>query len=141
VLKTKNEQNKLSYIIREDEDGNPVMDIYIPAGEQVLIPSGIKANIHNKNSFLIATNKSGIASKKHLVMGACVIDADYQGEIHINMLNVGNETVVISTGMKIVQFIHEYFINTDWREISNTEYDSFKVSDRGAGGFGSTTLK
>lgn len=77
VLKEKNKDNNLGYVIREDESGNPIMDIRIPAGEQILIPSGIKVNIHNKNSFLIATNKSGIASKKHLVTGACVIDADY----------------------------------------------------------------
>jgi len=140
-LKEKNKMNNLEYRAAIDAQGDEITEIVIPAGEQIMIPSGIKVNIHNKSTFLIATNKSGIASKYHLVCGACVIDADYQGEIHMNMLNVGNTPVTVYTGMKIVQFIHEYFVNTDWQEITNEQYDAFGISDRGAGGFGSTTLK
>lgn len=142
-LKAKNGLNKLEYIL-DGEDGdnsNYTLRIGIPAGEQVNIPSGIKVNILDKNTYLEANNKSGIASKYHLVVGASVVDADYQGEVHLNLLNVGNYRIELTSGMKIVQFIHKYYINTDWEEISTDEYNNLEVSDRGAGGFGSSGVK
>lgn len=137
----KNRNNKLGYIIDKDDANNFVLRIIIPAGEQVNIPSGIKVNIFDKCTYLEANNKSGIATKYHLVAGACVVDADYQGEVHLNMINTGNVDIEITSGMKIVQFIHKYYINTDWEEISTNEYNSLKASDRGAGGFGSSGVK
>ena len=76
-----------------------------------------------------------------MVVGASVVDADYQGEVHLNLLNVGNYRIELTSGMKIVQFIHKYYINTDWEEISTDEYNNLEVSDRGAGGFGSSGVK
>lgn len=137
----KNRNNKLGYIIDKDDANNFVLRIVIPAGEQVNIPSGIKVNIFDKGTYLEANNKSGIATKYHLVAGACVVDADYQGEVHLNMINTGNVDIEITSGMKIVQFIHKYYINTDWEEISTNEYNSLEASDRGAGGFGSSGVK
>ena len=142
-LKAKNTANNLQYILDGEDGENPnyTLRIIIPAGEQINIPSGIKVNILDKNTYLEANNKSGIASKYHLVVGACVVDADYQGEVHLNMLNVGNKDVELVSGMKIVQFIHKYYIHTDLEEISNDEYNSLKASDRGSGGFSSSGIK
>lgn len=138
----KNRNNKLGYILdKEDGATNFTLKIVIPAGEQVNIPSGIKVNIFDKGTYLEANNKSGIATKYHLIAGACVVDADYQGEVHLNMINTGNTDIEIASGMKIVQFIHKYYIDTDWSEISTDEYNQLKVSDRGAGGFGSSGIK
>ena len=95
----------------------------------------------DKNTYLEANNKSGIASKYHLVVGASVVDADYQGEVHLNLINTGNTDVEVFSGMKIVQFIHKYYIHTDLEEISIDEYNSLKASDRGSGGFSSSGIK
>jgi deoxyuridine 5'-triphosphate nucleotidohydrolase len=141
VLLEKNKGRNIEYQLAIDETGAQVCQITIKGGEEILIPSGIKVNILDKNTYLEATNKSGIASKFHLLTGACVIDADYQGEVHMNMHNVWTKPVTIVTGQKLVQFIHKYYIDTDWTEISNDEYNCLKTSDRGNGGFGSTTLK
>lgn len=54
-----------------------VQYIKILPGSRVLIPSGIHVNLP-KNVFLNAENKSGIASKRGLLRGACLIDNDYQ---------------------------------------------------------------
>lgn len=142
-LMEKNKNNALTYIYdgEDGEDENYSLRIIVPAGEQINIPSGIKVNILDKNTYLEANNKSGIASKYHLIVGACVVDADYQGEVHLNMLNVGNKDVELVSGMKIVQFIHKYYINTDWEEISNDEYNNLEESDRSSGGFGSSGEK
>ena len=103
-----------------------------------MIPSGIKVWIHDKNTYLQATNKSGVASKFHLDVMANTIDADYQGEVHINLCNNVNTTIMLKGGQKIVQFIHKQYINTQWAEITNDEYNAIGVTDRGEGGFNST---
>ena len=142
-LKEKNKVNKLQYILDSEDGENPnyTLRIIIPAGEQINIPSGIKVNIFDKNTYLEANNKSGIASKYHLVVGASVVDADYQGEVHLNLINTGNTDVEVFSGMKIVQFIHKYYIHTDLEEISNDEYNNLKASDRGSGAFSSSGIK
>lgn len=141
-LKEKNKNNNLSYQTFIDFDNNRnELEITIPAGSQILIPSGIRVNILDKRTYLEANNKSGIATKYNLLVGASVVDADYQGEVHINVHNVSNHDVTIKTGMKLVQFIHKYYIDTDWNEITNEEYNNIKVSDRGNGGFGSSGIK
>lgn len=140
-LKTKNEKYNLNYAHTADSDGNETLIIKLLPGQQVLIPSGIKVNILDKNTYLEANNKSGIATKFGLLVGATVVDADYQGEVHLNVHNVSDHEVRIETGMKLVQFIHKYYINTDWKEISNEDYDMLETSDRGNRGFSSSGIK
>lgn len=113
-------------------------DIVIGPHSQVLIPCGIKVDILDKNTYLDAENKSGIATNKELLVGAQVVDAIYQGEVHINLHNVSNRPQKIAFGSKAVQFLHKEYIQTEWEEISNGEYNAIEASDRGAGGFGST---
>ena len=108
-------------------------------GSSCLIPSGIKANVP-ENHALVAFNKSGVAVKKSLHVGACVVDEDYQGEIHINLTNVGNETVQIESGEKIIQFV---LVPVSYNEVQLVgEGDLFESNtQRGSGGFGSTGTK
>jgi dUTP pyrophosphatase len=127
------------------------IDLYIPndyesktlfPGESVLIPAGLKANIPENHAF-IAFNKSGVSTKKHLVVGACVIDEDYQGEIHIHIFNHSNkESVNIEPGEKIIQCVLVP-VKYDSIEMVDTEEDLWngEVTERGTGGFGSTNEK
>lgn len=134
-LKEKNKNNCLSYLYTESK-----LEIVIPPGEQVNIPSGIKMNIINKNTYLQMTNKSGVASKKHLDVMANTIDADYLGEVHLNLCNNGNTDITIESGEKIVQGIHKEYIRTEWEEISLPEFNLLNT-ERGEGGFGSSGIK
>ena len=124
------------------------IDFYVPegdgyhlfGGDDVLIPSGIRAKVPEGKA-LIAFNKSGVATKKKLTIGACVIDEDYQGEIHIHLFNMTNEYVYLAPGDKIAQFI---LIPIDYDEPEEmfSEADVFpELSERGASGFGSTDTK
>lgn len=54
-----------------------ISKIEILPNSKILIPSGIHVNLPD-NVFLKAENKSGIASKRSLIVGACVIDQDYE---------------------------------------------------------------
>jgi len=105
-------------------------------GESVLIPSGIKVNIPHGFA-LIAHNKSGIAAKKSLDVMASVVDETYQGEIHINVINNGNEDQVLIPDMKIIQFL---LLPVNYSIPIEVEIDNLytEVSNRSDGGFGST---
>lgn len=126
------------------------IDFYIPndmewdgktirPGEAVIIPSGIIANVPRYHA-LIAFNKSGVATKKGLQVGACVIDEDYQGEIHIHLTNVSRNDAHIACGDKIVQFLLIPICYVDLEEV-DPSYIFSEVSERGTGAFGSTGNK
>lgn len=108
------------------------------------IPSGIHSFM-DKDTGLLAMNKSGIASKKKLIVGACLVDPNYQGIIHCHVINTSDEEVAIDLGTKIVQFVPYKFDTTEIvveDNISQEEfYSDLEFSNRGAGGFGSTGLK
>jgi dUTPase len=72
-----------------------------------------------------------------LVIGAQVIDEDYQGEIHIHLINTGYEEVHITPGMKIAQFI---LVPVSYAEPKETpDEELFRdISERTSGGFSFT---
>ena len=115
--------------------------IVIPVHGRVNIPSGIRSRI-SPNIALEAQNKSGIATKHGLVYGASVVDANYQGIIHISLINTTSQVIEIPFGMKVVQFIPrlidvspiEVYNNISFEEF----YKDFEFSNRGEGAFGST---
>ena len=88
---------------------NTMMPTWLPPGTRINIPSGIHIDFLGsglQDYALVFFNKSGVASKKGLVVGACVVDADYQGEVHINLINTNeNESIELMPGDKIIQGI------------------------------------
>lgn len=118
---------------------NDFVKVNLPPGGSALIPSGIKVEVP-KGYALIAFNKSGVATKKGLQIGACVVDEDYQGEVHLHMVNVSDKMTSIEPGDKIVQFI---LLPVYYAEVEELSIDSIHktVTERGAGGFGSTGTK
>ena len=109
----------------------------IHPGDSILIPGGIKVKIPAGHA-LIFFNKSGVAAKKSLVLGSCVVDQDYQGELIFNLHNIGKTFQYISPGDKIVQGILLPVFYAMPEEVKNEDELYDKVTDRGAGGFGST---
>lgn len=107
-------------------------------GESILIPSGIKFRIPHSYA-LIAHSKSGVAVKKGLAVGACVIDEDYQGEVGIHLINISNKATTLKAGEKIVQLLLQRVSYADLVMV-HSEEELFKNMDskRGEGGFGST---
>lgn len=105
--------------------------------ESVNIPSGIKTRFPD-GKVLIAFNKSGVSTKKRLQIGACVIDSDYDGEVHLHLYNVGYTPITINPGDKIAQFILLNYNHADILEVDNFE---LRITERGEDGFGSTNRK
>ena len=120
---------------------NDFQEITLQPNQSTLIPSGLKVNIPNDH-VLIAFNKSGVATKKNLQVGASVVDEDYQGEIHIHLTNVGTSPQTISAGDKIIQFLLLPIVY-EGVELVETEEELYGgvQTERGDGGFGSTGVK
>jgi dUTP pyrophosphatase len=106
-------------------------------GESILIPAGVKVDVP-KGWALIFQNKSGVASKRKLDVGACVVDHGYEGEVHLNLHNVGKDPQTIKPGEKIVQGVMFEIGGHQMVETPESEMWLDSESDRGAGGFGST---
>lgn len=110
----------------------PHEDINIPSGIKTVVPDGWA---------LIFFNKSGKATKDKFMVGACVVDSGYRGEVHLHVFNNGNETRTINPGDKVVQGILLPVSMCGTKEITNEEYEEFCNTERGEGGFGSTGTK
>lgn len=105
---------------------------------RILIPSGIHVKLDHGIA-LIAFNKSGVASKLGLIVGSCVVDESYMGEVHLSLVNPSSSEVRLHWGQKIVQFIEipvKYNKVVEYSSIDKL-YKGFD-SERKDGGFGST---
>ena len=119
-------------------DGNSLI-MEIKPLQSVVLETGLKFGVPH-GFMLEVKNRSSMAAKKQLVVGACVIDPGYNGELLINLHNIGNEMRTISPGDKIAQVVMVPVIHFRARKImTDTLYESdICISNRGAGGFGST---
>ena len=109
-------------------------------GDTVLVPTGCTFGIPHGYMMEIM-NKSGLAYKRQLLVGACVVDSGYEGEVFVNLHNVGNETQYLEPGDKVAQavvvpVVHARFVASESPDI----YDWYPItiSNRGTGALGST---
>ena len=112
---------------------------WLRSGESAVLPTGLKFGIPH-GYMLEVKNRSGNAAKLHLLVGACVVDSGYDGEVFVNLHNIGLEPQFITAGMKIAQVVLIPVVH--FRAIERTEgnlYDyPMTISDRGHGSLGST---
>ena len=116
-----------------------VSSMSIEPGESVILPTGLQFGIPH-GYMLQVMNRSSVAAKRHLVVGAHCVDSGYEGEIFINLHNVGKETQVIPRGMKVAQLVMVpvvHFRAQEVREISLYR-ENISMSNRGDGALGST---
>ena len=139
-VKAFNEKNAAANAVLDvNTEGEPIIKI-MPHG-RANIPSGIRSFIPT-NVALEAHNKSGIATKYGLIFGASTCDANYQGIIHISLINTTSKIVELPLGMKAVQFIPRIIDISPIEVYNNISFDEFykdfEFSNRGEGAFGST---
>jgi dUTP pyrophosphatase len=121
-----------------DVYANVTDPVVIDPRESVIIPTGLKFGIPH-GYMLQVMNRSSIAAKRGLMVGAHVIDSGYDGEVFINLHNVGSSPQMIRYGDKIAQLVmipvvafRPYVIESDLYQ------ESITISDRGEGALGST---
>jgi len=105
-------------------------------GQSAILATGVKMSVP-EGMMLQIMNKSGIAAKRSLVTGACVVDRGYDGEIFVNLHNIGAEIQTIEPGMKLAQGV---FINISSPSLIEISQDKIypRQTDRGSGALGST---
>ena len=119
----------------EDEDDF----VEIQAGENALLPTGLKFGIPH-GYMLQVMNRSSMAAKKNLVVGAHCVDSGYAGEVFIDLHNIGTEMQTIESGDKIAQVVMVPVIHFRAFEAEEEELyeEAISISDREEGALGST---
>ena len=104
-------------------------------GQTELIPSGIAIHMEDRGLAATLLPRSGLGHKHGIVLGNLVglIDSDYQGQVFVSCWNRGHEAFVIQPGERIAQMVFVPVVQAEFEVV-----EDFTVSERGAGGFGST---
>jgi dUTP pyrophosphatase len=98
----------------------------VRTGFAIAVPEGYECQIRPR---------SGLALKHGVTLPntPATIDSDYRGELKVALVNLGAEPFRVTRGMRIAQLVFARFERVEFRPT-----DALPVSDRGAGGFGST---
>ena len=113
-------------------------DLVIPAGESIVIRTGVKCFL-DEDKVLQIYPRSGLGFKYHagLANTVGIIDSDYvnsdnEGHIMIKMVNNGDKFFTVEPGKAFAQgIITQYFITDDDAEVEKQKRN---------GGFGSTNV-
>lgn len=124
-------------------DDSSTTGVMLYPGESKLFQTGLKFGIPH-GYMLEVKNRSGNASKRSLIVGACVVDSGYDGEVFVNLHNIGREPQLIEKGMKIAQVVMIPVVH--FRALETTRdnlYDwcPITMSNRGTDALGSTDKK
>jgi len=114
--------------------------IEIKPGECAVLPTGYRFGVPH-GYMLEIKNRSGIAAKRSLIVGACVVDSGYDGEVFVNLHNIGTKTQVIEPQTKIAQAVMTPVVHFRALETSSGDlygWYPITISDRGDGALGST---
>ena len=118
---------------------NDQQAIAIEPGQSKVIPTGLRFGVPH-GYMLEVKNRSSVAAKRSLIVGACVVDSGYDGEVFVNLHNIGKETQYVRSADKIAQLVLIPVVHfRAFRSRSSNLYrQSITISDRGDGALGST---
>ncbi|CAN7479332.1 dUTP diphosphatase [Trinickia sp. LjRoot230] len=104
-------------------------------GQTVLVPTGLAIHIGDAGFAALILPRSGLGHKHGIVLGNLVglIDSDYQGELMVSTWNRGHNTFTINPMERLAQLVVVPVVQAHFNVV-----DEFPISERGAGGFGST---
>lgn len=102
---------------------HPEKSLKIPTGVAVEIPQGFVGDVRPR---------SGAAVEGKLTISG-TIDSNYRGEIHLNVLNVTDKTLIIEPKERLAQLVVLPYLIASFDRV-----DELSETDRGLDGFGST---
>jgi dUTP pyrophosphatase len=114
--------------------------VTISPGQSVILPTGLKFGVPH-GYMLEVKNRSSVASKRSLIVGACVVDSGYDGEVFVNLHNIGTEPQVVEPHTKIAQVVMTPVVSFRALETQNPDlygWYPITISERGDGALGST---
>ena len=114
--------------------------VSIEPGQSMILGTGLKFGVPHGYMIQIM-NRSGNAAKKKLMVGACVVDSGYDGEVFVNLHNIGSKPQTINPGDKIAQAVVIPVVPVRFLETNNDNlygWSPITISGRGDGALGST---
>jgi dUTP pyrophosphatase len=104
-------------------------------GETQLIPTGIAIHLGDPGLAAVLLPRSGLGHKHGIVLGNLVglIDSDYQGQVMVSCWNRGQAAFTVQPGERIAQMVIVPVVQVRLEVV-----EEFGLSERGAGGFGSS---
>ena len=114
--------------------------VTINPGQSVILPTGLKFGVPH-GYMLEVKNRSSVASKRSLIVGACVVDSGYDGEVFVNLHNIGTDPQIVEPHTKIAQVVMTPVVSFRALETQNPDlygWYPITISDRGDGALGST---
>ena len=101
----------------------------IPTGLYIEMPEGYEAQVRPRSGLAI---KHGVT----VINSPGTIDADYRGEICVELVNLSNKPYTIESGERIAQLVFNKYEQAEFIEVKE-----LSETERGKGGFGHTGLK
>lgn len=101
----------------------------IPTGLYIEMPEGYEAQVRPRSGLAI---KHGIT----VINSPGTIDADYRGEICVELVNLSNIPFTVEPGERIAQLVFSKYEQAEFIEVKE-----LSKTERGEGGFGHTGLK
>jgi len=107
-------------------------ELVLAPGARAAVGTGLRLELPPGHVGLIWP-RSGLAVRHGIDTLAGVVDSDYRGEVHVVLVNHGDEPFTVRAGDRVAQIL-----------VQKVERVAFVVKDavsetvRGAGGFGST---
>lgn len=112
--------------------------IIIEPGECALLDTGLRFHFPSEYVMEIK-NRSGMAAKRGLIVGACIVDSSFTGNVFVNLWNISKEHQRIEPNERIAQAIFYKVENILFSEVNNAEYTTLTShSTRQDGALGST---
>ncbi|MDD2721747.1 MAG: dUTP diphosphatase [Gallionella sp.] len=110
-------------------------NIVIQPKQCELIPSGIAIHLANPGFAAMILPRSGLGHKHGIVLGNLVglIDSDYQGQIFVSLWNRSQIPFTLTPMERMAQLVIVPVMQAKFNIV-----EEFPLSERGAGGFGST---
>jgi dUTP pyrophosphatase len=105
-------------------------------GDTLLVPTGLAVHLSNPDYAAMLLPRSGLGHKQGIVLGNLVglIDSDYQGELKVSLWNRGQEAFTVEPMARIAQMVIVPVVQAAFKVV-----EEFAQSERGEGGFGSTS--
>ena len=97
-----------------------------PTGLALAIPPGFEGQVRPR---------SGLAIKHGLTVlnAPGTLDSDYRGEVKVPLINLGQDLVSLTRGMRVAQLVLAPVVQVQFETV-----DTLDATERGALGFGST---
>lgn len=111
-------------------------DLVLAPGARALVPTGLRLQIPRGLEAQVRP-RSGLAARHgiSILNAPGTIDSDYRGEVHVLLVNMGQEEFRIKSGDRIAQLVFSHVVRVSFRDQPHIDETA-----RGGGGFGSTGI-